>query len=186
MSNKLSDISIADLLAFTKQFQNSPKAKPAAERKTPRGKSYYLDEAERTEIVRLYKTGLGVSRLAARMKRSRESIANVIKASGVKRHASGSPTAAMKPTPVVTQSVEDGMAEVAGLGSIKRSMERLHDRLSKVDARAEGHNIRLGDINTAVAKLQQSVDRITREFVTTNPPPAEIVLPTARVNGHRQ
>ena len=177
MSNKLSEISIADLLAFTKQFQKSPKATPTAERKTPNGKPWLVTDEEKTKIERLRASGMGIGPISRKVGRSEKVIRLVVRA--MKPVA---PLVAVKPAPVVTQSVEDGMAEVAGLGSIKRSMERLHDRMTKVESQA----VRLTDITAAIAKLQQSVDRITREFVTTNPPPAEIVMPTVRVNGHRQ
>jgi len=164
MSNKLSDISIADLLAFTKQFQKNPKTKAAAERKTPNGKPWHVTDEEKTKIERLRASGMGIVPISRKVGRSKNVVRGVVRA----MKPAKAPVIA-KPSPVITQSVEDGMAEVAGLGSIKRSMERLHDRVTKIETRTEMQFNRLEDIKVAVVKLQQSVDRITREFVDRIP-----------------
>lgn len=156
----------------------SQQSKPA--KKTKKAKESNrrpMTEQERRAIVEAHASGVSICTLEKTHRRGWTTIQKVV-------------ADAAKKAPKVQIKVTEETAipgyelETVGLGSIKRSMERLHDRVTQCDNKIASLATRLNDVTAMVALVQKSVDRVVRELVTTNPPPAELVIPTVRNNAH--
>lgn len=163
----------SDLASQLTAIIKAEAAKLSPQPKVVRHSTSYLTADEKRTVLEMLRDGKSISRISKQLHRNY----NTINDFAVKHEKSA--IATPTPTPLaVVESIDD-----TGIGSVKRSIERLHDRVSKLDKQMESVTHRLSDITAMVAKVQATCDRVVREFVDTNPAPAEIIIPTAR-NGN--
>lgn len=170
----LKDMTLADLLALMAKSEPAKKVTVNPSRKVRHATPDLTVDEQRT-IKCMVADGYGCKVIARKLRRGTEKVRAFMKI--VREPVVGRP---VKPIPV---AVEPADVSMDGLGGVKRSIERLHDKMTTLTKDISFVAQRLSDMNAALAKVQATTDRVVREFVNTNPPPDELVIHTSR-NGH--